>query len=206
MTKNYNKRDEENKTSLEEENVLDSLESEIVEDDKGEKEEKDDLKGDEELNLKKNEGFDHGKGKEALAKEVMLLKEQLMRVQADYQNFKMRVERDKDDMMFFLKSDILRKILPYIDDMERIIKNTKQEERIWTLYEALVAMEKNFKKDLEKLWVKSFESIWCEVDPDRHEVMTQVSSETPWIIVDEFEKWYMLGDRVLRVAKVVVWS
>ena len=59
------------------------------------------------------------------------------------------------------------------------------------------------KNDLEKMWVKTFDSKWTEVDPNKHEVMTQIPGEE-WIIVDEFEKWYMLEDRVLRVAKVVV--
>ncbi len=136
--------------------------------------------------------------------EVEKLKEQLARTQADYTNFKMRSERDRQDMIFFLKYDIFKKILPRIDDLERMIKNTPEEQRNWALYEAIVAQEKVFKKDLESLGVVWFDSIWSEVDPDKHEVMTQIPSETPWMIVDEFEKWYMLGERVLRVAKVIV--
>ena len=136
--------------------------------------------------------------------EVTKLKEQLARTQADYANFKMRSERDRQDMIFFLKYDIFKKILPRIDDLERIIKNTPEDQRSGALYEAILAQEKAFKKDLENLWVTSFESLGQEVDPDRHEVMTQIPSQTPGVIVDEFEKWYMLGERVLRVAKVIV--
>lgn len=136
--------------------------------------------------------------------EVSKLKEQLARTQADYANFKMRSERDRQDMIFFLKYDIFKKILPRIDDLERMIKNTPEEQRVWALYEAILAQEKAFKKDLENLWVTAFESLGQEVDPDKHEVMTQIPSQTPGKIVDEFEKWYMLGERVLRVAKVIV--
>ncbi len=136
--------------------------------------------------------------------EVMKLKEQLARTQADYANFKMRSERDRQDMIFFLKYDIFKKILPRIDDLERMIKNTPEDQRVWALYEAILAQEKAFKKDLENLWVVAFESLGQEVDPDKHEVMTQIPSQTPGKIVDEFEKWYMLGERVLRVAKVIV--
>jgi molecular chaperone GrpE (heat shock protein) len=46
---------------------------------------------------------------------------------ADYENFKKRVERDRQDMIFFLKSDIFKKILPRLDDLERIINNTPDE-------------------------------------------------------------------------------
>jgi len=108
--------------------------------------------------------------------------------------------------MFFLKSDILGKILPRIDDLERMLKNTPEDMRSGALYEWILALEKSLKKDLSDLGVKAFESLGQPVDPNKHEVMTQVPSEQIGLIVDEFEKWYMLWDRVLRVAKVVVWS
>lgn len=136
--------------------------------------------------------------------EIQKLKDQLLKTQADYQNFKMRSERDRSEMVFFLKWDIFKKILPRLDDLERIIKNTPDPEHTWAVYEWVLLMQKALLKDLENMWVKSFESIGQEVNPDLHEVMTQVPSETPGVIVDEFEKWYMLWDKVLRVAKVIV--
>lgn len=138
------------------------------------------------------------------SEEISKLKELLARTQADYQNFKFRSERDREDMMFFLKYDIFKKILPRIDDLERMIKNTPDEWKTGALYEWILALEKALKRDLDNLWVKPFDSIWLEVDPNKHEVMTQIPSDKPWIIVDEFEKGYMLWDRVLRVAKVIV--
>ncbi len=137
--------------------------------------------------------------------EVDKLKDLLARNQADFDNFKKRTQRDKEDMIFFLKSDILKKILPRIDDIERIITNTPKELQVGWLYEWILAMEKALKKDLDWFWVSSFDSIWKEVDPNKHDVMTKI----PWkegIIVDEFEKWYLLNGRVMRHAKVVVWS
>lgn len=131
------------------------------------------------------------------------LKETFSRQQADFDNFKKRVERDREDMMFYLKSDILKKVLPRIDDLQRIIAQTPESERTWTMYDWIISIEKKLVSDLERLWVKYFESKWKKVDPDKHEVMTQIPWKD-WIILDEFEKWYMIGDRILRVAKVVV--
>ncbi len=131
------------------------------------------------------------------------LKEAFARQQADFENFKRRVERDREDMIFFLKSDIFKKILPRLDDLQRIISWTPKEQRNWSIYDWIVSIEKKLVSDLERLWVKAFESKWDLINIDKHEVMTQI----PWadgIILDEFEKWYMIGDRVLRVAKVVV--
>lgn len=135
--------------------------------------------------------------------QIAKLKDMLSRVQADHDNFKKRTERDKQDMIFFLKLDIFKKILPRLDDLERIIKNTPEDMASWALYEWVIALQKTLLKDLSGLWVEAFESIGDEVNPDKHEVMTQVPGEE-WKIIDEFEKWYMLGDRVLRVSKVVV--
>ncbi len=131
------------------------------------------------------------------------LKDALARSQADFENFKKRTERDKTDMIFFLKLDIFKKILPRLDDIERIIENTPEDVRSWALYEGVISLQKALTKDLNGLGVQSFESIGTALDPDKHEVMTQV----PWVegeIVNEFEKGYMLWERVLRVAKVVV--
>jgi molecular chaperone GrpE (heat shock protein) len=61
------------------------------------------------------------------SKEITRLKELFARHQADCDNFKKRMERDKQDMIFFLKSDILVKILPRMDDLERMIANTPED-------------------------------------------------------------------------------
>jgi len=135
-----------------------------------------------------------------------ICKDRLLRTLADFENYKKRVERDKQDMIFFLKSDILKKILPRLDDLERIINNTPEELKMWVLYEWILSIEAKFKKDIDSMWIKSFLSKWLEVDPDKHDVMTTIPGQKEWIIFDEFEKWYMLWDKVLRHAKVVVWA
>lgn len=138
-------------------------------------------------------------------KEIARLKDMLARTQADYENFKRRVDRDKEDMIFFLKSDIFWKILPRVDDLERVVTSTPEDLRGNVLFTGVETTLKSFLKDLEKLWVQSFDSKWETVNPDKHDVMTQVPWEE-WIIIDEFVKGYTLWDRVLRHAKVVVWS
>jgi molecular chaperone GrpE len=60
---------------------------------------------------------------------IAKLQDALARTQADFDNFKKRTERDRDDMVFFLKLDIFKKILPRLDDLERMIHNTPETER-----------------------------------------------------------------------------
>jgi len=132
------------------------------------------------------------------------LKEALAKSQADYENFKRRTERDKDEMVFFIKSKIINPILKRVDDIERIIKNTPEEEKETPIFKAVLALEKSLKKDLADMWVKEFISLWEEVNPNKHDVMTQAPGKAENIICDEFEKGYELNWKVLRIAKVIV--
>ena len=138
--------------------------------------------------------------------QIIQMKEALLKSQADYENFKRRTARDKDEMVFFIKSKIINPVLKRVDDVERIIKNTPEIEHESAMYTAILALEKTLKKDLEDMWVHSFISIWEELNPEKHDVMTQVPWKKENIICDEFETGYHLDDKVLRVAKVVVWS
>jgi len=60
---------------------------------------------------------------------IAKLQDMLARSQADFENFKKRTERDRDDMIYFLKLDIFKKILPRLDDLDRMIQNTPESER-----------------------------------------------------------------------------
>lgn len=140
-----------------------------------------------------------------LEQENKELKEALARKQADYVNFQKRTQRDREDTIFFLTKKIIEKILPTIDNLERIINNTPENNQTWTLYEAVVSNYKSLLKTLDELNIKPFNSKWEQVNPDKHEVMTQIPGEEG-IIVDEFEKWYIMWDKIIRVAKVVVWN
>lgn len=128
----------------------------------------------------------------------------LAKVMADFDNFKKRTDRDRTEMIFFLKQDIFKKILPRLDDLDRIIKNTPAELKENALFEGVISMQSKLIEDLNKMWVIQFDSKWEEVNPNMHDVMTTVPGQKEWIIFDEFEKGYMLWDKVLRHAKVVV--
>lgn len=130
------------------------------------------------------------------------LQSSLARSQADYQNLLMRVERDKADMAFFLSSKMLTPLLTQVDNLERAIK-LKEWVDGDTFVDGIRSVYAGFQKFLESQGVISFESIGQEVDPDRHDVMTEMPGEAGKI-VSEFEKWYLLRDRVLRHAKVIV--
>lgn len=136
--------------------------------------------------------------------EIEKLKEQLARSQADYQNLLMRNERDRADMVYFLTEKLLSPLLSQIDNLDRAvaIKEWVNDDKF---VDGVRSVQSGLKKFLEGNGIVAFNSIWEELDPNRHEVLSQMPGKE-WIIIQEFEKWYMLGDKVFRHAKVVVGS
>lgn len=184
----------EEKNKLEEQDIMDEMQEEIEEIEN------------EDGSISEEKIEEISAPEEEVSPEEEKCKDILARTLADFDNFKKRTERDKYEMIFFLKQDIFKKILPRLDDLERIIKNTPEELQNNALFEGVVSMQTKLIDDLWKMWVKQFNSIWETVNPDFHDVMTTVPWKENWIIFDEFEKWYMLWEKVLRHAKVIVWA
>jgi molecular chaperone GrpE len=116
----------------------------------------------------------------------------------------MRVDRDKAEMISFLSGKILSPLLTQVDNLERAVKlkeGVEGDSFVDGVRSMLISMEKY----LESQGVSVFVSLGQEVDPAKHDVMTQAPGEEGKIIT-EFEKGYMIGSRVLRHAKVVVGS
>ncbi|MDD2693825.1 MAG: nucleotide exchange factor GrpE [Candidatus Gracilibacteria bacterium] len=150
-----------------------------------------------------DETISSGDGKTPTQDDIIAgLQASLARSQADYQNLLMRVERDKADMVHFLSAKILLPLLSQVDNLERAIK-LKEGIEGDGFVDGVRSLYAGFQKYLESQGVIAFDSIGQEVDPDRHDVMTEMVGESGKII-QEFEKGYMLRDRVLRHAKVVV--
>ena len=136
--------------------------------------------------------------------ELARMKDALARSQADYQNLLMRVERDKVEMVSFLSAKLVTPLLKEVDNLERAVALKSWVEGD-SFVDGVRSVLTSMNKYLESQWVKSFVSVWEEVDPTRHDVMTQ-GPGPEWKITTEFEKGYMMGTRVLRHAKVVVWN
>jgi len=140
-----------------------------------------------------------------IEQEVLVLKESLARSQADYHNLVRRVDRDRSEMWEFLTANIVSKFLPTIDNLERVISSTPEDMQWNSLFEWVKSIHSALIKNLDSMWIKTFESVGQTVDANLHDVMSQMPWEE-WIIIQEFEKWYKLADKVIRHAKVIVGS
>ncbi|MBN2509850.1 MAG: nucleotide exchange factor GrpE [Spirochaetales bacterium] len=144
---------------------------------------------------------------EALNAEVADLKDQLLRKQADFENFRKRVIRDKEDSIKYANTNLLLDLVQIIDDFERAIKSSEESKDFAAFHAGIEMIEKQFVGTLERNWgLKRFESKGEEFDPEKHEAIAMAESDEHDVqtVLDDFQKGYMLHDRVLRHAKVRV--
>lgn len=133
--------------------------------------------------------------------ELKRVTEYAQRVTADMENMKKRNKNIASDMYNEGKKDVVLKLLPVLDNMERAF-SIEMDESVKTGLNNVVKM---FVDTLEKLGVTEIEALGNELDPNLHNVLMQVDDEeNSGKIVNVFEKGYMMGDKVLRHASVVV--
>lgn len=130
------------------------------------------------------------------------LLETLQRVQADFENYKKRVEKEKSGFVKSACSGIIAELLPVLDNFEVALKNAAGNNEfvdgIKMIYSQLFSI-------LEKNGLKQIEAEGKKFNPYVHEALMQEESDKDeGTIIEEFQKGYMLGDAVLRHSKVKV--
>lgn len=145
--------------------------------------------------------------------EATELRDQVLRVAAEFENYKKRMERERSALLKYAGENILRELLPVIDNLERateqgIIEGADAEKNLAALLEGVQLTLKSLLGTLEKFEVKQIESIGAPFDPNIQEALTmEVSDVVPANhVVSEFEKGYHFKDRLLRAARVIVSS
>lgn len=145
--------------------------------------------------------------------EVADLRDKMLRMAADTENFKKRMERERQTMLAYAGENIFREILPVVDNLERAISagvnnNLDHEQQLAALLEGVQLTSKSLISTLEKFEVKAIQSVGEPFDPKHQEALTmEPSDDVPANHVSsEFEKGYYFKDRLLRAAKVVVSS
>jgi molecular chaperone GrpE len=143
----------------------------------------------------------------ALNEEIASLKDQLLRKQADFENFRKRMVREREDAIKYANTSLLLDLVEIIDNFERAIKSSEDSTEFESFYDGVVMIEKQFTSMLDsKYGLKRFECIGEEFDPEKHEAIAAVESADvdTQTVTDEFMRGYMLHERVLRHSKVRV--
>ena len=136
----------------------------------------------------------------ALQEQISELKNKLLYQQAEFDNFRKRTMKEKAEVIAMASRDTLTAILPVLDDFDRASKNEQFTEGVTLVWHKLLSTLKS--KGLKELEIP----VGSDFDPDQQEAITEVPMGEGMVgkVVDTVEKGYMLGEKIIRFAKVVV--
>jgi len=132
--------------------------------------------------------------------------DRLLRTAADFENYKKRAAREKEDWTKFTNKDFIKAILPFIDNLERAVNHAQKVADTGVLIEGVRLTIQQLLQNLNQFGLFSFESVGKPFDPAVHEAMLVVETDKhePNQVVEEFRKGYLLNGRLLRPATVSV--
>jgi molecular chaperone GrpE len=141
--------------------------------------------------------------KEKEAKEYY---DRLLREAADLENFKKRAAKDKEELTKFANEDLIKAILPVIDNLERAVNHAVKVSDTGVMIEGVRLTIRQILQTLNRFGLTYFESVGKPFDPSMHEAMLVIESDQhqPNHVVEEFQKGYLLNNRLLRPATVSV--
>lgn len=128
------------------------------------------------------------------------LNDKYVRLYSEYENYRKRTNQEKADLLLNGSREMMKAILPVVDDFERALVATGDDEGVKLIYSKLM-------KILEQKGLKAMEVKGEKFDEALHEAVTQIPAPAPdqkGLVIDVVEKGYYLNDKVLRYAKVVV--
>jgi molecular chaperone GrpE len=129
-----------------------------------------------------------------------------LRLQADFDNFRRRTRLDAEASEKYRAQKLALELLPALDNFERAIKMEADSEQTKSLLQGMEMVYRSLVEALKKEGVEAIEAVGKEFDPHFHQAVMQVEDENfgSNTVVEEFQKGYMIKDRVLRPAMVKV--
>lgn len=134
------------------------------------------------------------------------LQDKMKRQMAEFDNFRKRTDKEKSAMFEMGASDVIKKLLPVVDNFERGFKTISDEEKESPFAVGMDMVYKQTIKMLEELGVKPIEAVGSEFNPDFHNAVLHVEDDSVGenIIIEEFEKGYIYKETVIRHSMVKV--
>ncbi len=143
--------------------------------------------------------------KERLSAELKEINDKYLRLYAEFENYKKRVNKDKEELVRYGNESLLYELLPVIDNLEMALKHASNNISSGLVQGVEITL-KELQKILEKFGLIAIEANNKPFDPLVHHAMTQIERDDidEKIVVEEFRKGYMLRDKVLRPSLVAV--
>lgn len=141
-------------------------------------------------------------------KEAKDMFDRLARVSADFENYKKRVGREKDDAIKFGNEKAFKEILPVIDNLRRALMAAPSDDASKVFVDGVRLVAKGLEDALGRFGVVGYDSLGTPFDPAKHEAVGSRPHDTipSQHVAEEYQRGYMLHDRLLRPALVIVSS
>lgn len=144
---------------------------------------------------------------DAVRTELAELKDKYLRLMAEFDNFRKRTARQRNEERATAAIGTMNSILPVVDDFDRAKANSEKEDTEETFPNGVELVYQKLKRTLETLGLKQMVSTGEVFDAELHEAFTEIPAPTPDMVgkvVDTIEQGYILNDKLIRHAKVVV--
>lgn len=142
---------------------------------------------------------------ERLQKELGEMKDKYLRIYAEFDNYRKRTSKERQNIIKLAAKDSLGALLPAVDDFSRAIRLASDSEE--KIPEGVILIYNKLFKALEQQGIKEMETNGQDFDPELHEALTKIpapSEELKGKVIDTIEKGYYLNDKIIRYAKVVI--
>lgn len=146
-------------------------------------------------------------GTAKLRAELNEMKDKYLRLYSEFDNFRKRTAKEKTDLFKTANQDLMVALLPVLDDLERARAAMEEAKDVAAVKEGVELVFHKIANTLQQKGLKAMEAIGEPFDPDLHEAITQVPAPEEKMkgkVIDEVEKGYFLGDKVIRFAKVII--
>jgi molecular chaperone GrpE len=144
---------------------------------------------------------------ERLRGELAALQDRCLRLQAEFENYRKRQQREREEAHRHTKERVLRELLPVVDNLERAIRHAGGEPAPETLQQGVELVHKQVVDVMTRFGVEAMPALGTPFDPHRHEAMARVDTSgdpADGTVVEEYQRGYLLDGRVLRPALVAV--
>lgn len=141
---------------------------------------------------------------EEMGNKLSEVNDKYLRLYSEFENFRKRTNKEKADLILNGGKDVIKLMLPVIDDMERALANMADND---TAKEGMQLILKNMMNALQQKGLKPMEAMGVKFDDKFHEAITQIPAPTPeakGTVIDVVKKGYFLNEEVIRFAQVVV--
>jgi|SRR6185312_4051589 len=144
---------------------------------------------------------------EVLKQELSLANEKYLRLYAEFDNFRRRTIKEREEARKTEGKDVIVSLLPVLDDFDRALRSMDNATDIAPVKEGVQLIQHKLKSVLSQKGLKEMDSVGTPFDPDLHEAITNIPAPdeaSKGKVMDEMEKGYFLNDKVARFAKVIV--